>query len=821
MSGYSREELLSMGISDLDGGTTPNGFAEFLRRGFSGEGGFFETLHLRKNGSTWPVEVNFSHSPEHGGRLFFFLRDIYRRKYSEVLIKTRLHLSEVAMKGSIDELLQATLDACEQGTGSQIGFFHFVEPDQENLTLQTWSTNTLKNMCKAEGKGLHYPISQAGVWVDCIKEHKPVTHNDYATLPHKKGLPDGHAPVIRELTVPIVLNGLVVAIFGVGNKEEPYNDDDTALVSQIGMIAIEFVEKIRSDQELRIAASAFETQEGIFITDANTVIIRVNSAFTELTGYSAAEAIGKRPSLLKSGRHDSRFYKKMREELAGNHYWQGEIWNRRKNGEIYPEWLTISVVKGREGAITHYVAAFSDITQRKASEERIHNLAFFDPLTGLPNRRLLTDRLGQAMAASNRSRRYGALMFLDLDYFKTLNDTQGHDVGDRLLVEVAHRLHLSVRGGDTVARQGGDEFVIILERLNKNQDIAAAQAEDIGEKIRIAINQPYLLKTGPEAEETGWSDYLCSCSIGIYLFRGYEDGIDELLKRVDVAMYQAKAAGRNTIRFFDPAMQKALEFRAILELDLRHALPNGELRLYYQMQADASGRPIGAEALLRWDHPSSGLVLPDEFISLAEETGLITSIGIWVLEEACKRLRVWSQHSETATLQIAVNVSATQFRQSNFVNTVREVLEKSGVDPGRLKLELTESLVLADVEDSIAKMLALKELGVSFSMDDFGTGYSSLSYLQRLPLDQLKIDQSFVRNLIGDSNNEAIVRTIIVLGQSLGLNVIAEGVETKAQMALLEAHGCRAFQGFLLGRPVPVEEFEKLLRERPNPASNS
>ena len=573
-------------------------------------------------------------------------------------------------------------------------------------------------------------------------------------------------------------------------------------------IVRDITERKKAEAELRIAAIAFESKEGIIVTDADQAILKVNHAFTRITGYSAAEAIGDTPGrLLRSGRHDSEFYKLMWESLLQEKFWQGELWNRRKNGEVYPEWLSISVLTNENGEVTHYIAMFSDITEKKQAEETIYNLAFYDPLTSLPNRRLLHDRIQHTLASSARHQRHGAVLFIDLDNFKALNDTRGHDVGDLLLIEVATRLKTCVRTDDTVARQGGDEFVVVLSDLSVDAGQAAIQAELIANKIRTALIQPFMLNG---------NEYHGSPSIGINLFLANEFSVDELLKRADTAMYQAKRSGRNTIRFFDPATHAAMEVRISLETDLRHAIPGNQLQLYYQMQVDHQGAIFGAEVLLRWDHPGKGLVPPLQFISLAEETGLILPIGHWVLETACKQLQEWEKDPRTQHLQLAVNVSARQFRQSDFVTQVSNVLEKTGIDPKKLKLELTESLVLDNINQTIAKMQALKSMGVCFSMDDFGTGYSSLAYLTLLPLDQVKIDQSFVRNLGNKPGNAVIVQTIIGMTKNLGLNVIAEGVETAAQREFLEKHGCYHYQGYLFGKPVPLSVFEASLFQDDN-----
>jgi diguanylate cyclase (GGDEF)-like protein/PAS domain S-box-containing protein len=449
------------------------------------------------------------------------------------------------------------------------------------------------------------------------------------------------------------------------------------------------------------------------------------------------------------------------------------------------------------------IGAIQDITERKTAADKIEQLAFFDLLTDLPNRRLLLDRLRQAMAASARSEKCGALLFIDLDNFKTLNDTLGHDIGDLLLQQVARRLVTCVREGDTVARLGGDEFVVMLEDLSGNLQEAATQTEIVGEKILAALNETY---------DLGNYKHHSTPSIGVTLFINHQETIDELLKRADLAMYQAKAAGRNTLRFFDPDMQASVAARAAMEVDLRKAIVEKQFLLHYQAQVNSSGRVIGAEALVRWQHPERGLVSPADFIPLAEECGLILPLGHWVLESACGQLAAWASKPELAHLTVAVNVSARQFSLPNFVEQVLAVVDYLGARPDRLKLELTESLLLENAEDIIAKMLALRARGVGFSMDDFGTGYSSLSYLKRLPLDQLKIDQSFVRDVLTDPNDAAIARTIVALGQNLGLAVIAEGVETEAQREFLEAHGCHAYQGYLFSRPLPVEGFEEFAR---------
>jgi diguanylate cyclase (GGDEF)-like protein/PAS domain S-box-containing protein len=562
--------------------------------------------------------------------------------------------------------------------------------------------------------------------------------------------------------------------------------------------------KVLEEREaaLRVAAIAFEIEEGMIVTDQMEVVIRVNRVFTKLTGYSAEEVIGKNLNMIKSDNEDEGFYPRMREILHRDNYWQGEIWNRRKHGEIYPEWLTITAVVGKDGEITNYIIAFFDITERKQAEDKIHTLAFYDPLCLLPNRRLLFDRLHQAVTASARNRTCAGLLFIDLDNFKILNDTRGHDIGDLLLIEVGQRLRTCIRESDTLARLGGDEFVVLLEDLSKDRKQAAIQAREVGEKVLKVISQPYLLKD---------IENYSTASIGVSLFADSRQNLDDLLKQADTAMYAAKKSGRNTLRFFDPAMQEALEVRSKLEAGMRNALPRHEFRLYYQVQVDSNQRYIGAEALIRWLHPGQGMISPAQFIPVAEDTGLILPIGLWVLQTACAQLKEWESDPLTRELSLAINVSARQFRQPGFVKQVREVIEHSSINPLLLKLELTESTVLENVVDTIEKMHALKSIGVRFSMDDFGTGYSSLAYLTQLPLDQLKIDQSFVRNISTKSTDCMIIQTIIGMAHNLGIEVIAEGVETNEQRDFLWGAGCKLYQGYLFGKPVPMEEFIPLL----------
>ncbi|MDD2741366.1 MAG: EAL domain-containing protein [Rhodocyclaceae bacterium] len=581
-----------------------------------------------------------------------------------------------------------------------------------------------------------------------------------------------------------------------------FTQPDGSVGGLVGLM-LDISERKKMEDNLRQAATVFDNSaEGVIISMPDYSIIAVNRAFTEITGYSEAEVIGCNPSILQSGLHDDTFFQEMHKRLAHQGRWQGEIWNRRKNGEIYPQSLSISAVRDKLGKLTNYVATFADITHQKQAEERIQLLAFSDPLTNLPNRRLLLDRLEHSLVSCLRSKRFGALFFIDLDDFKALNDTRGHHIGDILLKQVAQRLSACVREGDTVARLGGDEFVVMLEDLSDDVLAATNQAESVGSKILKALNQTYILQDSPHHSTP---------SIGVTLFGELQSSLEDLLKQADLAMYQAKSSGRNTMRFFDPEMQASVAARVTMKSELLTGLQENQFMLYYQPQVDANNIIVGAEALIRWQHPQRGMVPPAEFIPLTEETGLIVKLGKWVLETACAQLKRWAVCPQTAHLTMAVNVSAHQFRQQGFVDELQALLSREAIGPGKLKMELTESLLLNDVEDTIAKMIALKASGVCFSLDDFGTGYSSLSYLKRLPLDQLKIDQSFVRDILSSPNAATIAQTIVTLAHSLGLNVIAEGVESKEQHRVLFSQGCRAYQGYLFSRPLPIESFETLL----------
>ncbi|PSJ46154.1 GGDEF domain-containing protein [Zobellella endophytica] len=566
--------------------------------------------------------------------------------------------------------------------------------------------------------------------------------------------------------------------------------------------------RVKHETELRIAAVAFESFQGMLVTDAESRILRVNRAFTDITGYASEEVVGQTPRLFSSGRHSPEFYRQMWQTIRDKGHWQGEIYNKRKSGHIYPQWLSISAVRDGRERISHYVAAISDISQRKEDEAKINHLAFYDALTGLPNRRLLAERLKQAQAVSARSARQGALIFIDLDNFKDINDLWGHQVGDQLLQQAAQRLNQVVRETDTVARLGGDEFAVLLGELSEQPAQSAARLEHIGHKLLEVLERPYVHEI---------HSLRGSASLGLVMFDDHGQTADDLLQQAELAMYEAKSAGKGKLRFFDPVMQEVITRRLQLEEDILRGLSEREFCLYFQPQVDVRGRMVGAEALVRWRHPRRGVLAPGAFIDVAEAAGLMTRIDRIMLRRACEQLAHWARLPAFDDFSLSVNISAAQLYQPGFVDDVLALLSETGADPGRLKLELTESMLLDDMPKAIERMRALKKYGIRFAIDDFGTGYSSLHYLQQLPLDQLKVDQSFVRVLPADQNSLNIIRAIIAMAGSLQLEVIAEGVETPAQRALLQDNGCLLYQGYLFSHPEPAVVIERI-RLAPLPA---
>lgn len=576
--------------------------------------------------------------------------------------------------------------------------------------------------------------------------------------------------------------------------------DDHGDVYAICGISQDITDRKQAEKGLRLTQRVVdELVEGIMITDAESRIVDVNPAFSQITGFSRDEAIGQKPSIMSSGRHDAAFYKELWNELLRTGQWSGEIWDRRRNGEVYPKWLSISAIYDKQGQAANYVGVFSDISSVKETERQLEHLAHYDALTGLPNRLLFQDRLRRALARHRRHEQKGALMFIDLDRFKQVNDTLGHGKGDELLVEATARLLDCVREDDTVARLGGDEFTVVLNELDDE-----SRARDVAERIIRSLEDPFKL-SGNEA--------FISASIGIVLFPGDGDTIEALTRNADMAMYEAKNKGRATFQFFNEGMNARILERMKLETGLRTATLNDELRLHFQPKFDIQkGRIISTEALVRWMHPERGLMAPDKFIPLAEETGLILDIGRWVMVEACRQTRKWMDEHGYA-LPVAINLSVRQFADPYLADDIASALEESGLEASMLAIEVTESMIMDDVDRAVGVLRRLKRLGLSISIDDFGTGYSSLNQLRRLPVDELKIDRTFVSDIPESAEDMEIVTAVISMAQSLNLSVVAEGVETLEQLDFLRSQGCEMAQGFLIGKPVEGHVLPLYLRD--------
>ncbi|WP_372627526.1 EAL domain-containing protein [Arsukibacterium sp.] len=611
----------------------------------------------------------------------------------------------------------------------------------------------------------------------------------------RKGCSDAHqyALTIGEDTEPSWFQ--VIAALKPGTKES---------VARFVLAVRDITEQKKAQATEQINALAFHTREAIMITDSEKRIIRVNPAFTDITGYQESEVVGKTPTVFSSGLHDASFYNHLWQMLHKNDVWSGEIYNRRKNGEVYPEQIIINTLKDSNGAVSHYIGSFNDISKAKEDQQRIHKLAFYDPLTHLPNRRLLLEKISDAQTECRRNNEYAALLFIDLDHFKRLNDSFGHSYGDDLLCQLAERLQFSIRASDILARPGGDEFILLAKLQTNQQNNAASDAEIIGSKLLEEIRQPFVLKG---------LNYNITASIGIALFNDNSKEIDELMSSADLAMYHSKESGRNQLYFFEPQMQQDLRQRQLLEQELKVALDQQQFALYYQPKVNTSGELSGYEALIRWQHPDRGLVSPDVFIPLAESSGLIIEIGNWVLQTACNQIK--QNCIQNRPVPIAVNVSQRQLVQKDFVANVESIIIQVGIPGHLLELELTESMLHDDLEMTKNKLISLSQLGVIFSLDDFGTGYSSLTYLKNLPINILKIDQSFVREFLTQDTDFAIVRTIIAMAEALNLTVIAEGVEQQAQYEALLAMGCNLFQGYLFGKPAPMLTCSEITDTKP------
>ena len=826
VTGYTEQEIKSVLVLNLFEGEDKTVIAKRMQEVFDKGDSSAEVNLVTKAGRAIPYHFS-GHRARFGQEdlIVGLGTEITRRKQMEAAIQQQLlfanALNRISKTLVEQDSQQSIFENVVQVIGESLGadrviIYEISFEREQVLGLNEWLNPDFSDIPSSIG---NYPLKVFAAGIAHLLQTKTY-FTSHSNNIHPALTTDGsgellhHAKMIKSLLwfpFTYLKSGFYALVLNQTHDHKVWTSEEIAFlgsVSQLTSVALEKIWNVEQRKstanEISIAATVFQAQEGMMVTDAKTEILRVNRAFTQITGYSAEEVIGKTPRILRSGRHDAGFYAEMWRQINEHESWEGEIWNRRKNGEIFPERITISAVRNQSGVLTNYVATITDITEAKKSEDQIRNLAFYDPLTQLPNRRLLRDRLTQSLLSNERSGLTGSMLFIDLDNFKLINDSHGHSVGDLILQETARRLKACVREGDTVSRFGGDEFVILLKDLSQNPLDAAAQSEAIGEKILAALNQLYQIDQ---------KEFHNTTSIGITLYKGNLQQADDLLRQADIAMYQAKSAGRNTLRFFDPHMQEAINARSVLEIELRKALELQQFELYYQVQMDYLHYPIGAEALIRWIHPQRGIVPPVQFIPIAEETGLILPMGQWVLETACRQLKLWESDSQTSELVLSINVSAQQFCRDDFVDLVLGAIERFAINPNLLKLELTESLLLDNMEEIIQKMQALSECGIRFSLDDFGTGYSSLQYLKRLPLHQLKIDQSFVRDLAIDASDKAIVDTIISMAHSLRLNVIAEGVETEEQRLYLENAGCTSYQGYLFGKPVPIRDFEALIEK--------
>jgi diguanylate cyclase (GGDEF)-like protein/PAS domain S-box-containing protein len=768
LMGYSREELLSMGIQDVEASESTEETAQHIAKIIETGSDRFETKHLSKSGEVINIEVSTHYSDYQGGRFYCFLRDITEQKKHEMslcYVNERLKLATRA--GGVGlwdwDITLNTLNWDEY----MFVLYGFTQK-QPKVSYDLWRTTIHPD----DVSRIELEIQQA------------LNGEKYFDAEFRIVWPNGSIHYIRAFaTVTYDISGNPLRMLGT-------NWDRTERkLNEYKLEVLLFEQRLMLENDL----------VGIMKVKSRK-ITWANPYFERLLGRSKGELNGLSTRQLYLSDHDFLSLGAEAYPLLNN----GEIYRTQiqmvhKNGNFV--WVEMS------GAMLNKVTSETfwtviDITDSTNYAKEIENLAYYDQLTNLPNRRLLLERLQWSLATSNRSGKDGALLFIDLDHFKMLNDMYGHVIGDMLLKQVGERISACIRRSDNMERLahlGGDEFVITIDGLSENVLEASAQAEMISQKILNILNQPYKLDT---------YEYQSTASIGVALFSDHVESSENLLKHADIAMYQAKQAGGNVIRFFNPKMQEAIDSRVGLELELRKAMDKEQFKLFYQIQVDDLGNALGAEALIRWVHPERGLVSPFHFIPLAEETGLILNIGNWVLETACSQLKAWEQDPLTRKLTISINVSAKQFNQANFAKQVESAIQHHAVNPTMLKLELTESMLLDNIEHVSKTMEALGNIGIQFSLDDFGTGYSSLLCLKMLPMNQLKIDQSFVRDIVQDINDRSIVSTIIAMAQSLSMDVIAEGVETDAQRELLIQMGCKKYQGYLFGKPVPVDQFE-------------
>jgi diguanylate cyclase (GGDEF)-like protein/PAS domain S-box-containing protein len=781
-AGYNITPRQGLLLSDLLPPERARQIAPLCRRAIAQ--GAFRTEYKMRNGcilevSLYPIYV--------GGKITgvsFFGKDITERTVTQHLLakaEQDLHSSETRYR----TIFQNSLDGISI---SRLDTQHFVEVNQRYLDIIGYTHKEIVGKTSAE----------IGFWVD------PEERASMVEALRRNGQFKDKEARLRRKNGEIVWVRMSASVIEIENVSFIHAALCDISVPKVAAMQLTEMQQALRTTEKRYRAVFQTSLDPISITRlSDGTYIDVNPAFLKLLGYERDEVVG-RTSLELGVWVDPADRKHLSELLHENAACQDlEFRLRKKSGESI--WILLSCSTMEIEGDVCLLCVIRDLSHAKAAEDEIHTLAFYDPLTHLPNRRLLLDRVEQALAASVRDRSKKAMLYVDLDNFKTLNDTLGHEAGDVLLNAVAQRLLACTREVDTLARLGGDEFAIMLEDLSESAEDAADQAGHIAARIATADCAPYLI---------AGREYHIRSSIGISIFGSESKSAHEILQQAEIAMFQAKAAGRKTVRFFAPALQAAVNARAAIEEELREAVDKNQMELFYQPQVGAKGL-VGVEALIRWNHPHRGLLGPEQFIPLAEETGLILPIGQWALEAACKQLSEWSTLPAAAHLKVAVNISARQFHQPEFVDQLLSALYRSGANPANLGLELTESMLLENIEDVIKKMSTLKARGLRFSLDDFGTGYSSLSYLKRLPLDQLKIDRAFVRDILSDVTSGAIAQTIVALSRAMGLSVIAEGVETQEQRAFLSGLGCHVFQGYLYSRPIRLDEFERVWLHRP------
>ncbi|QEY32069.1 EAL domain-containing protein [Synechococcus sp. RSCCF101] len=741
--------------------------------------------------------------------LWLLLRSLMLLRLDSARTQALLTIPRLSEGEHEQDFLQDGLEVAESLTGSTIGFLHFVNEDGHSIELITWSRRTLSGYCHAVHDA-HYPVAEAGIWADAIRQKRPVVVNDYAKASHRRGLPEGHAHLARFLTVPVIEDGRVVMIAGVGNKPSGYKQSDVETMQLLFNQIWRAVQRKRTmallaetAKDLKISAVAFEhTADGVMITDASNAIIKVNQSFCRITGYSEAEALGQKPSFLKSDRHDDVFYGQMWNDLQRHDQWQGEIWNRRKDGSLFAELLTINVVRDSANTKTGYVAVFTDISSLKQSEAMLYDMAHTHPLTRLPNRLMLKKRLEESLKRADREGRKVAVMFMDLDHFKSINDSLGHEVGDIVLLAVSDRMKALFRANDTLAHFGGDEFVAVLESIPDS------------DAVQIVVKKILSLYRDP-VEVDGHQLFLTS-SIGVSLYPDDGTTSEVLLQHADAAMYKAKESGGNAHRFFSREMAEHSARHLACSNAIRQSIQQQELELLYQPQIDlASNRIAGVEVLVRWHGALSSSISTRDFIDIAEQNGMIEEIGRWVLGEACRQGRIWLDQGIDVGL-VAVNIAGPQIQSGQLLEVIDSVVAETGFPTSHLELEVNEDFIMTHPEEQVHTLRALRERGLNLSIDDFGTAYSSLAQLKRLPIDRLKIDQSFVMALPSSREDLAIVESILALAKAMDLTTVAEGVEDEAQARCLRERGCTVGQGYYFARPLSAGDFLAFLRRWPN-----